>query len=210
MQLFSRRVHMVGAPPAEMIAYATDMRAYVTGKVGRDVALWATTFGAPVGTMSYTVRVEGVADLQATMSTLMGDEEYQAKIAKGLQMSGGPAVDSLMQPIHGELGAAPPVGSMAGVTTAVIANGAYAEALAWGVDIAMHVESVTGMSTLFLAGQYGPFGGVGWISPAADAAAVDAANAALNADAAYMEKLRAVGDLFMEGSGQQALLTRIA
>jgi hypothetical protein len=210
MQLFSRRVHMVGATPAEMMTYATDMRSYVTGKVGRDVALWATTFGAPVGTMSYTVRVEGVADLQATMSVLMGDEEYQAKLAKGAHMSGGPAVDSLMQPIYGELGATPPVGSMAAVTTAEIANGAVTDAIAWGVDMAMHVESVTGMTCLFLASQYGPFGTVGWISGAADAAGVDAANAAINADEAYMGKLGAIGDLFREGSGHQALLTRIA
>jgi hypothetical protein len=76
--------------------------------------------------------------------------------------------------------------------------------------MAQHAASVTGIPTLFLVEQYGAFGSVGWIAVAADGAAVDAAGAALNGDAGYLQKLGAAGDLFIEGSGLRVLATRVA
>jgi hypothetical protein len=210
MKLFNRRVMMAGASPAEMMTYATDMRAYVSDKIGREVALWSTAFGAPLGTMSYALRIEGIAELQQMTASLMEDEQYHAKLAAGTSMVGGPAEDWLMQPIHGDFGDPPPVGAMVGVTSAVIANGAYADAIAWGVDIAVHAESLTGMATTFAASEYGPFGSVAWFAGTMDPAVVDSANAKLMADADYQKKLGAVGDLFLPGSGQQVLATRVA
>ena len=210
MKLFSRRVHLVG-PPAETVAYATDMCAYVNDKIGREVALWAAVFGAPLGSMIYTMRVEGVADLAAASEGLLADPDYHAKLAAGAAFAGAPAEDSIGTPIRGELGGeAPPVGTYAAVTTAQIANGKYAEAFGWAVEVAGHVESTTGMPTMVLSSQYGPFGTVNWIAGGADAAAVDAANAALMGDEGYMKMLVAAGDLFVPGSGHQALISRIA
>ena len=210
MKLFSRRVQLVG-PPAETMAYATDICAYVNDKVGREIALWSAVFGAPIGTMMFTMRVEGVADLAAATEGLLAVPEYHAKIAGGAGFSGGPAVDSIGTPIRGELGGeSPPVGTYAAVTTAQIAHGKYAEAFGWSVEVAGHVESVTGMPTMVVSSQYGPFGTVNWIAAGGDAAAVDAANAALMGDEGYMKMLVAAGDLFVPGSGQQALIQRVA
>ncbi len=209
MQLFSRRVHMTG-PPAEAMAYAVEMRAHVSGLAGREISLWSVGFGAPLGTMIYSARVEGLADLQSITTPILADAEYHAKLAKGAAYASGPAEDSLLQPINGEIGDPPPVGSLAVLTSAVVANGAYEAAIGWGIDMAEHVTAVSGMPTLFLSQQYGPFGAVGWIGVAADGSAVDAANAAINADAAYLAKLGAVGDLFVEGSGHRMLATRVA
>lgn len=211
MKLFSRRVHMVG-PPAETMAYATDMCAFVNERVGREIALWSAVFGVPLGTMMFTMRVEGVADLTAATGALLADPEYHAKIAAGAAFAGAmPPEDSLGTPIRGELGsAAPPVGTYAAVTTAQISNGKYAEAFGWAVEVAEQVESTTGMPTMVLASQYGPFGTVNWIAAGADAAGVDAANAALMADEGYMKMLGAAGELFLPGSGQQALIVRVA
>ena len=210
MKLFSRRVHLVG-PPAETMAYATDMCAYVNDKLDREVALWSAVFGAPLGTMMFTMRVEGVADLATASAGLLADPAYHAKIAAGAAFAGAPAEDSIGTPIRGELGGeAPPVGTYAAVTTAQIANGKYAEAFGWALEVAGHVESVTGMPTLVISSQYGPFGTVNWIAGGADADAVDAANAALMGDEGYMTMLVAAGDLFVPGSGQQALIQRVA
>ena len=210
MQLFSRQVQMSG-PIAETAAYSADMTTYVSGVLGREVALWSTIFGAPLGTMTYTARVEGVADLQAVSAQLLGDAEYHAKLAKGVDYAVGDAVDRLFQPLNGELGEdSPPVGSMALVTSAVMAAGAYDKAIAWGLDMAQHASSVTGVPTLFLVEQFGSFGSVGWIAVTADGAAVDAAGAALNGDADYLKKLGAAGDLFLPGSGHRILSTRVA
>ena len=209
MQLFSRQIQLAG-PLAETMAYATDLQAHVSAVGGREIALWSTVFGAPLGTMTYAVRVEGIADLQALSAQILGDAEYHAKLAKGVDYAVGTAEDRLFQPLNAEFGDPPPVGSMALVTSAVIANGAYEKAFAWGIDMAQHATSVSGIPTLFLAEQYGSFGSVGWIGVAADGAAIDAGTAALNADADYLKKLGAAGDLFMEGSGHRVLSTRVA
>lgn len=209
MQLFSRQIQLAG-PLAETMAYATDLQAHVSAVGGREIALWSTVFGAPLGTMTYAVRVEGIADLQALSAQILGDAEYHAKLAKGVDYAVGTAEDRLFQPLNAEFGDPPPVGSVALVTSAVIANGAYEKAFAWGIDMAQHASSVAGIPTLFLAEQYGTFGSVGWIGVAADGAAIDAGTAALNADADYLKKLGAAGDLFLPGSGHRILSTRVA
>ena len=209
MQLFSRQVQLTG-PFSETSAYAADMTAHVSGLIGREVSLWSTVFGAPLGTMTYTLRVDGVADVLAISAQVLADADFHAKLAKGADYAVGNAEDRLLQPLNAELGDPPPVGSMAVITSAVMANGAYEKAIAWGLDMAQHATSVTGLPTLFLVEQYGSFGSVGWIAVAADGAAVDAGNAALNGDADYLKKLGAAGELFMEGSGQRYLSTRVA
>ena len=152
------------------------MQAHVSAVGGREIALWSTVFGAPLGTMTYAVRVEGIADLQALSAQILADADYHAKLAKGADYAVGNAEDRLFQPLNAEFGDPPPVGSMALVTSAVIANGAYEKAIAWGLDMAQHASSVTGIPTLFLVEQYGTFGSVGWIGVAADGAAIDAAD----------------------------------
>ncbi|HEX6660016.1 MAG TPA: hypothetical protein VF065_18120 [Ilumatobacter sp.] len=209
MQLFSRQVQLTG-PIAETSAYAADMTAHVTGLIGREVSLWSTVFGAPLGTMTYTLRVDGVADVLAIAAQVQADAEFHAKLAKGADYAVGDAQDRLFQPLNAEFGDPPPVGSIALVTSAVIANGAYDKAFAWGIDMAQHASSVAGIPTLFVAEQFGSFGSVGWIGVAADGAAIDAGTAALNADADYLKKLGAAGDLFLPGSGHRILSTRVA
>lgn len=209
MDLFSRQVMLVGAPTAYM-AYATEMREYVSDKLGQDVGLWAAVFGAPRGAMSYTARVEGIAGVQAMNAKLVGDADYMSKLAAGVAHGGGPAQDNLLQPLHGEVGEAAPVGSVATVTTAVVANGAYAEAVGWGIEMAQLVESLAGTPMIFGMSAFGTFGQVTWISVAADAAAADAAGEAVNSNADYMARLSAIGDLFVPGSGHRSLAIRVA
>ena len=209
MQLFSRQVQLTG-PFSETSAYAADMTAHVSGLIGREVSLWSTVFGAPLGTMTYTLRVDGVADVSAISAQVLADADFHAKLAKGADYAVGEAEDRLFQPLNGELGDPPPVGSMALVTSAVIAAGAYENAIAWGLDMAQHATSVTGLPTLFLVEQYGAFGSVGWIGVAPDGAAVDAASSALDADADWLKKLGMTGGMFVEGSGHRILSTRVA
>jgi hypothetical protein len=209
MQLFTRNVMMAG-PPAETMGYAMDMREFAAQTTGREIGLWANVFGAPNGSMAYTVRVEGVADLGDATSQLMANPEYQQKLAAGQSMVGGPSMDTLVQPIHGEMGEMPPVGSFAVVTRASMANGKYADAVAWGVEIAQHVEQLSGVPVMFVSSVYGGFGDVGWIMSVADAAAVDAATAKINSDPDYLASVNGAGELFIPGSGHQSLTTRIA
>ena len=209
MQLFTRQL-MTAGPEAEAGAWAAEMAAVVSAKMGTEVALWAAGFGAPIGAFAFTIRVEGIADLMAKAAPLDGDADYQAKLAKGADIMVGPPQDSLATPLHGDLGDPPPVGAMAVVTNAVIANGQYAEAVGWGIDVAQHVTTLTGMPVGLMMQEYGTFGQLTWIGIGADAAAIDASAAATNGDAEYIKKMSAAGNLFVPGSGQRSLVTRVA
>jgi hypothetical protein len=210
MHLFSRTVHLVG-PPAETVAYAVGMRQYVADATGRDITLWGAMFGAPLGSMVYSTWVEGIADLQKLDAVLADDATYHERLAAGRQYAGPPAEDNIGQPVYGApAGGPPPVGALASVTTAVMAAGRYGDAIAWGVDVSRHVEEVTGIATMFLTNEFGPFGRVTWVAVMPDATAADSSLAAISGDADYLAKLHAAGDLFVEGSGHRTLVRRIA
>lgn len=209
MQLLTRTVHLTGSQ-AETSQWCVEMAKLVSDAIDREIAVWATSFGAPLGTYTFALRVTGLADIMTWMPTLEANSAYQAKAAEGMTMAAAPAEGQLSTVMHGQLGDdAPPVGTFAVVTQAVIANGMYEKAFGWCVDIAQHVEKVSGMPALFLADGYGPFGQVRWIQPAPDAAAVDAATEAVNSDPDYMTKLGEAADLFVPSSGQQGLVVRI-
>jgi len=135
MLLFTRTVRMSG-PLQDVASYAADMRALVSDKTGVDVGLWSVQFGAPLGTMVYSARVEDMVHLSSIQTTLMADADYHKHLAKGSDFVAGPAEDALGEPLHGGEGDAPPVGTVVTATRAVIAGGAYSEAIAWSVDMA--------------------------------------------------------------------------
>lgn len=209
MQLFTRSIHLAG-PPTEVLSYASDMRSLVSDKIGREVALWSAWFGAPAGTYVYAMRVDGLADLAAMTATLPADADYRAQLVKGTDFMTGPATDNLAQPMHGSLGDPPPVGSVAAVTSATIGNGQYVAAITWSIDVAKHVEQVTGLPAMFLTNEYGPFGEVTWISVAPNAAAVDMASQKINVDSTYIEMITSAAQFFIPGSGHRSLARRIA
>lgn len=209
MRLFTRTVHLQG-PPMEIAAYAADMRAFVSDKTGVEVGLWNVQFGAPIGTMVFSARVDGLAQLASITESLLADPTYHEKLATGAGFAAGPAEDALSEPLHGGDGEAPPVGTVITATRAVIAGGKYAEAVGWGIEMALYSEKVTGSPVGFYMDTFGTFGTVVWIGGAPDAAAADAMNDALNADAGYLDKLGSVGDLFVPASGQRSLAVRVA
>lgn len=209
MRLFTRTVPLTG-PPAEVMSHSSEMAAFVSKATGLDVGLWSVQFGAPLGTVVYSARVEGLAHLGEITATLMGDSKYHTLLAKGTDYVSGPVVDSLATPLHGGEGDAPPVGTVVMGTQAIVAGGKYAQAAGWGVEMAILSEQVTGLPVGFFMDAFGTFGGVGWLSGAPDAATAEAAGDKLNADSGYLDKLGDVGDLFIPGSGNRTMATRIA
>ena len=210
MKLFSRRVTLAGTP-ADYGPFATQVAQHVSTATGRELALWGVVLGAPRGTMMFTARVEGVADWQEMSAPLMADAGYLALIAANQHLLTGVVEDQLLQGIGSDIpDESPPIGAFATLTTTMVANGAYADAMAWGVDMAELATAVTGMPVRFVMNHYGPFGAVGWIGVGPDAASVDQSTAALDADAEYLKMLGRAGDLFAEGSGHRMLATRLA
>ena len=210
MYLFTRLATLRGNERRAM-GWAVEMTAYVNDHSDHTVTLWRTDFGAPVGTVAWSAWVESQDALAKGFARLADDDGYFDMVDNGQDFVTDPPQDMLRQSINGDPSGDPPApGSVTTVTTAVVANGKYAEAGAWGVEMAELVQQVTNLRTLFLVDSYGTFGQVTWLSGAPDLATADAAGDAINNHPDYLKRLSDVGDLFVPGSGQRRLVTRIA
>lgn len=195
----------------ETMPWASEITAYVNANTGMDVSLWGSVFGYPTGTLAWSTMVEGRAQLGGEMAKLTSDNVYLDLAVKAQDWVTGPAEDIFRSVVHGGPGDEPPaVGAIASVTQAVAATGKMPEAMAWGVDMAQHASSVTGIAVSLLVNAYGDFGGMAFISTAADMAVADASGEALQADGDYIAKIGASSGLFVDGSAHQSLLQRLA
>jgi hypothetical protein len=202
MYLFSRLATLRGSE-RRSLAWAVEMNSYVNDHSDHDVSLWRADFGYPVGTIAWSTWADSMAALNKGFARMVEDNGYFDMVE--------PPQDLLRRVLHGTPGPTPsPLGAVTAVTTAVVANGQYAEAAAWGIEMAQLVEEVTNQPSLFLANAYGTFGEVAWLSGSPDLATADAAGDAIQADPDYLKRLSDIGDLFVPGSGRQALVTRIA
>jgi hypothetical protein len=195
-----------------MMGWVGDVTAHVNANSDLGVSAWSAQFGHPLGTIGWSALVEGRAQLTASTAGLLADPGYHELVHRAADWVVAPPQDFLRGFMHGGPGedGPPPLGAVAVMTTAVAAGGKYAEAFAWGAEIAQYTESISGMPVALLADAYGTFGQMTWISVAADAAAADAADAAINTDPGYLQRLGAVGDLFVPASGHRSQLVRIA
>jgi hypothetical protein len=209
MYLFSRWATLAGNPRSSM-GWALEAAAFVADKCGREMSTWSVEFGAPVGTVAWTTRVDSLADLNALFAPLANDDGWFDMIDKGAEFMTTGSQDRLREVVRAPADPAlPPVGSVATLITAVSATGMMAAAMEWGGEVAAYVETLTGQPTLFLADAFDDFGRLSWIGVAADHAAADASNGKLAADPGYLERLGRTGDLFLAGSGHSTLLSRI-
>ena len=205
------RVLTLQGDTRETMPWASEVTAHVNANTGLDVSLWGSVFGYPTGTLAWSTMVEGRAQLGGEMAKLTTDNAYLDLALKAQDWVTGPAEDVFRSVVHGGPGDEPPaVGAIASITVAVAATGKMPEALAWGVDMAQHASSVTGVAVSLLVNAYGDFGGMAFISTAADMGVADATGDALQADADYIAKIGASTGLFVDGSAHQSLLQRLA
>ncbi len=210
MHLFSRTLVLNAVTPANM-AVAADLRDYASGVLGVDIGLWAAGFGAPYGTVVYAGPADGLAGVTEMNEKLANDATYHDKAAALRAIAVGPAESQLMDPMHGEVRAdgAPPIGAVATYTSAV-ADAPFDQVVGWGIEVSQLAEGIMGYPVIFGSGVAGTFGEFGWLTVAPDAAAADAANAALMASPEYIEKISAATDLFVSTASHRIVSTRVA
>ena len=208
MHLFTRVNTVNPERTLEAIAFSLDIAAYVNETTDLELGVWSAVYGAPLGTISWTTRVDSQAAMGAAGDKLEADAKYQAKIADAAGLFTGLPEDQLTEFI-GFAGSGTGAGQYATVTMAQCAPGKIAEAMAWGVDMMNLVQKVTGMDSSVGRAVYGPFATMGWITLAPDLAAVDAAGEAIGGDPTYIERLDQGGELFTQGSASSRLLRRL-
>lgn len=207
MLSFSRFGTLDGAHIREGLAFVnevTDCVIEVTGK--DDISVYSALFGAPVGSIAWATTFDSHAEFGDLNATLMMNDDYLALVEKGTPLFLGPPEQVMREVIDTNMTEAPAV---VGVVTARAKVDQIAKAIEWGVDIHQYATGVTGTSGAFLVDLYGPMGSMTWYGGGPDLASLDESNSKLNADPGYLRRLEDTGNLFIEGTGQQAILQRI-
>jgi hypothetical protein len=210
MHLFTRTRTIDPAHAGEAHAFAIDMAQFASATTGLEVIPWATVYGGPVGTVSYSARVDSQAAVGSALATLVADAGYQQRIAASVGHLFTGAVEDAIAELVSVARSGGNTGSFVSIVSAQCAPGRMAEAMAWGVDILSHHSKVTDLDGAFVRGLYGPWATVGWISLADSWEDIDASTAALAADASYLERIDDAGQLFLSGSASQRLLRRLS
>lgn len=210
MHLFSRTATIDPEHTEHALEFCVEIAGYVSKATGLEVVPWMTLYGAPVGTVSWSCRVDSLAAMGAAQDKLAADSSYMKKVAKASDdLFDGPTEDTIGQFVA-MVGSGKEIPQYATVVNAQCANGRIADAMAWGVDMTTRVNKLTGLDGSFVRGLYGPWASVAWISLADSLDAIEAGEAATAGDDGYLEQIDAGGDLFTPGSATQRLIRRLA
>jgi hypothetical protein len=209
MHLFTRQATLARDQIQDGIAYAVDIAAYVSEKTGLEVNAWTTVYGGPLGSVSWSSRVDSQAAMGAATDALVADAGFQERVAANVHRFDGPLEDSIGEfvALTGEPG---PVRQYAGIVTAQCAAGKIADAMAWGVDIMQLSAKLTGTDHALVRPLYGPFATLVWIALFDTLEEADLLETARASDPTYLERLDQGGDLFVPGSATQRLIRRLS
>jgi hypothetical protein len=209
MYINLRSAQIAGDPGAAM-GFAVDIAETVEEATGVSVSVWTGLFGVPMGTVSWSSQVESFSTL-ATLGQKLGESAaYNDKVAAATKAGlfvVGSLQNRLLNVVH-QAGTPGPFQFVSSLTATADA-GKVAEAMAFGVEVSDFVSGLTGSAVSFAANTFADVGSLSWIAGYADAAAVDAAQAAIAGSAEYMERTKAAGELFVPATGAMALAERV-
>ncbi len=194
----------------DAVAWAVETAGALQAASGVESQVWGAVYSPGFGTIAWTSWYENFAALEAATNAMMADEAYMAKSAEGGQwmVPGFGVDDQLLELIAGEPD--PEANPLyVAAAQAVCAGGNIARGMALGVEIAQRAEAATGAGTLFMRTVTGPYAGVAWFTAAEDGAAMDAQQAALAADAGFVELIDSTAGAYVEdASATQSVLWR--
>lgn len=207
MYIFSRTRCARPDRMLDALPSAVEIAGKVTAITGMDVHVWNVRFGQPMGTIMWSVRLDSQAQLFEATEKMMVDATYLDMSMSLAELFQGPTTDQLVRIVSGTPTEAP--AKFISSTQAVMANGKYAEAMAFGVEMQEFVGKALGHPTVFGAATYGGFADVLWLLGADSMADVDAASDWEATDSEYQKRILSGGGLFVDGSGQNGLLERL-
>jgi hypothetical protein len=171
--------------------------------IGLPVFTWTSVFSADGPAVSWTARVEHLADAIAADDAMGADDGF-AQWAEGIdELFEGPTSDQISQVVHNAPDGPPK--NYVQVTRAQCANGSLTEGMAVAVEIADAATQITGVSLMVVVPVSGAYGAVGWISSVDDLAEVEAASAALAADVDWLKLVDRAGHAFAPGASSSML-----
>ena len=186
MYLFSRSTVLASN---DGLAWAVGITEHTKRVTGLDVGLWGQVWSPEFGRITWTPFVPDLPTLATAADAMAADVAMAAEGAKGAALTTGGLDDALYNVVHGELAPGAPQAEYVTSVRAVCASGEISKAMTTGIEIAEQAEKVTGVTTMFIANVTGVYGGVGWITGHANAAALEAAQGAMAADLDWAKRI---------------------
>lgn len=208
MELFARDAVLAG-PPAEVRTWATEIADAFMEATDRHVNCWTSIVGGVAGHYSWSMQVDGSAELVDNTMKALDSQTYLAKLEEGRHFLTGQPTDTLYrayQPLGEDKTR---VGSVAAVTQATSKAGSLGAAVGWGIEASEYVQRFTGLPTVLLGETAGKFSRLTWLTIAKDVAGSDEADRAVTEDDEYRKLIARGGDHFVDGSARQQVFLRI-
>lgn len=206
MYLFSRTTIAALGRQFDAVPAALEVAEMVGRITGRDVNVFTVRFGAPMGTIMWSVRAESIADLQESTDKLMADPGYLEKVESMNGLFMAPAEDRFARIVTGPSEA---TSKYYGITRAAMMTGKFADAMALGVEAAEYIGKSTKAPAAFLKAAYGGFGDVTWVTGFDSMDQVDAFDDWQMSDSGYHSIVERAGGLFVENSGHTSLIEKL-
>lgn len=207
MYIFSRTATIKPEHIEEGMGFAVDIAARVKTVTGKPITVYNMVFGASMGTVMWSTRYESQAEAADVAAKLTVDPGYMESVKAHIGLFTAAPVDALVNVVSSTLDPQPR--AVYELTTAIIANGKFAAAMAFGVKAQELVATATGLPTAFTSSVYGAYGGIGWLVGGSSMADMDTVRKVETTDERFLALLEEAGDLFVEGSGSNALIQRI-
>jgi hypothetical protein len=197
MYIVGRTRHINQAKGRAGFAVAVEAGSRASEILGFPIFVWSSVFPANGPAVSWSTRVEHLADAAAIDETLFADEDFAQWVEDNDDLFVGPSSDVVSQVVHG----APtgPPKAYVQVTQGTCANGAFSDGMIFGVEIAETAARITGIPVMFVTPVVGSYGAVGWLSSVDDLAEVEAANAALAGNDEWLKLVDRAGHAFNPG-----------
>ncbi|RLE26178.1 MAG: hypothetical protein DRJ50_01465 [Actinobacteria bacterium] len=207
MYVFSRSTIAALGKQFDALPAAVSMAERVSGIIGIDVSVFTTRFGGPLGTVTWTMLVDSMEQVQANTDKLMADAGYVEALdgMNGLFMA--PAEDTLGRFVT------PPIDAVTsrfyGITRASMADGQFGPAVEFGVKMADYLAKAQNTQASFVKAGYGGFADVAWIIAFDSAADVDAFDNFQMSDPGYHALVDGAAGLFAPNSGHTSLVEKL-
>ncbi len=202
MYLFTRSGRFAPGANREVVSYVGEVTEKARQETGMDIHAWSSTFSPDLGTVVWATFADDLEHLEQANDKLTMSDSFLDLADRGARLLTGPLSDSVAQVVAGDVDPSAHAPNYVTSARAVAANGQLRAALAGGVEIAEAAARITGVPSLFLVGATGAYGGCAWTSGFTDIGQLEQAEAALMADAGWLELIDRVGPAYAPGASQ--------
>lgn len=207
MYLFSRNAKAAPGKGLEAMAAAVAIAQKASAASGLDIQTWNHRFGHPVGSVSWTCRVDSHADFLHATEKMYADAGYVASEQAISDLIVEGEGDAFLELVAGAPSDTP--AKFYTTTRGTIAAGKLADAMEFCVGMTDYILTSVGRAGGFFSSAYGGWADVAWLIGHDTIEQVDEIRAWQGSDTQYLERVDAAADLFVVDSGHNGLVERI-